>query len=265
MSVIQRCLACCRKNGLVEPRRSTYFNRMSDFVLIAALLIPSLIIAIVFHEVAHGLAAKWLGDTTAHDQKRLSLNPLRHVDPVGTLLVPGMLALASGPVFGWAKPVPVRQDRLNNPRYGMMAVAAAGPGTNFVLAAIGAILLGLTAPQGGQLIFSDGGMPMMVGQDGSNHLLASGLFFFILINTFLGVFNLLPFPPFDGSHIVEGLLPASLARGYRKLRPYGMLLFFGLVAMTWFAPELDVLGKTIGPPVNWVLEQYFALAASVAG
>lgn len=237
---------------------------MTDTILLAAILIPCLIIAIVFHEVAHGYSALLLGDTTAHDQRRLSLNPIRHVDPVGTLLVPGMLAMAGAPVFGWAKPVPVGQDRLDNPRYGMMAVAAAGPATNFVLAALGAIALGLSMPDGAQLLAGDGSMPMLTGPDGVNHYLSTGLFFFILINVFLGVFNLLPIPPFDGSHIVEGLLPPALARSYRQLRPYGMLLFFGLIAMTWFAPQLGVLENTIGPPINWTLDKYLGLASAVA-
>ncbi|MEP5938345.1 MAG: site-2 protease family protein [Erythrobacter sp.] len=225
---------------------------MTDTLTLAAILIPCLIIAIVFHEVAHGYAALLLGDPTAKERKRLSLNPIRHVDPVGTVLVPGALALAGAPVFGWAKPVPVMQNRLNNPRFGMMAVAAAGPGTNFILAALGAIALGLAAP----LL---GGTPDQPG------LIAQGLFYFILINVFLGVFNLLPIPPFDGSHIVEGLLPRSMVHHYAKLRPFGMLLFFGLVAMTWFVPEWGVLENTIMPPVNWALEQYLSLASAVSG
>ncbi len=101
---------------------------MSETILLAAILIPCLVIAIVFHEVAHGWTALMLGDPTAQEQRRLSFNPLRHVDPVGTLLVPGGLALAGLPVFGWARPVPVNKWRLNNPRFGMMAVAAAGRG-----------------------------------------------------------------------------------------------------------------------------------------
>jgi len=226
---------------------------MNDTLSLIIVLVPALIVAIVFHEVAHGMVANWLGDPTAKERNRLSLNPLRHVDPVGTLLVPGLLALASGPIFGWAKPVPVVKQRLNNPRYGMMAVAAAGPGTNFILAAIGAIVLGLLAPTL---------RPDVAGEPG---LLAQGLFYFILINIFLGMFNLLPIPPFDGSHIVEGLMPRRYVHLYEKLRPFGMILFFGLVALTWFAPELGVLDNTIGPPVQWALKQYLALAAAVAG
>src|SRR5690554_6699382 len=112
---------------------------MDGTLLMALALIPALIIAIVFHEVAHGWTALMLGDPTAKESKRLSLNPIRHVDPIGTVVVPGALALSGLPVFGWAKPVPVIKSRLNNPRFGMMAVAAAGPGTNLVLAAIGEI------------------------------------------------------------------------------------------------------------------------------
>lgn len=225
---------------------------MTDTLAFALILIPCLLAAIVFHEVAHGYTALLLGDTTARDQRRLSLNPIRHVDPVGTLLVPGVLAFAGAPIFGWAKPVPVRQDRLDNPRYGMMAVAAAGPATNFVLAALGAITLGLLAPS---LVPEAGETP---------GLLAQGLFYFMLINVFLGIFNLLPIPPFDGSHIVEGLLPSALARNYRRMRPYGMLLFFILVAVIWFVPEWGVLEKTIGVPVNWAMERYLSLADAVA-
>jgi Zn-dependent protease len=237
---------------------------MSDTLLIAAILIPCLIVAIVFHEVAHGYAALALGDTTAKDLNRLSLNPLRHVDPIGTLLVPGFLALASGPIFGWAKPVPVLKHKLHNPRFGMMAVAAAGPGMNFVLAAIGALALGAFVPAEGQIIQSPGGMSLIADATGETLLAQSGMFYFILINTFLGIFNLLPIPPFDGSHILEGILPPSLAILYEKLRPFGMVLFMGLVAVTWIAPELGLLEKTIGTPVRWMLEQYLALAGMVA-
>ncbi len=118
---------------------------MSDTILQILLLVPSLIIAIVFHEVAHGLVARALGDPTAQEQHRLSLNPLRHVDPVGTIILPGFMALIGGPIFGWAKPVPVDYARLDHPRRDMILVAAAGPGTNIALGAIGAVLLGLIA------------------------------------------------------------------------------------------------------------------------
>ena len=226
---------------------------MTDTLTLIAVLVPALVIAIVFHEVAHGWVALALGDPTAKEQRRLTLNPLRHVDPIGTLLVPGFLAVVGGPIFGWAKPVPVRKDRLDNPRFGMMAVAAAGPGTNFLLAGIGAVLLGVFATQ---LTPAPGAEP---------GLLATGLFYFILINVFLAVFNLLPIPPFDGSHILEGAMPRRWVHHYERLRPFGMLLFVGLIALTWFAPQLGVLDKTIGPPVDWALEKYLSLASSIAG
>lgn len=224
-----------------------------DKLLLAAIIIPCLIIAIVLHEIAHGWTALALGDSTAKDRNRLSLNPLRHVDPVGTLVVPGSMLLLGGPIFGWAKPVPVLKNRLNNPRFGMMAVGAAGPAMNFVLAAIGAVILGVFAS------YSAGSSGEYLG------IAAQAMTTFIVINIFLALFNLLPIPPFDGSHIVEGLLPPSAARIYEKARPAGMLLFFGIVALSWFAPELGVIENIVGPPVGWALEQYLDLARFVAG
>ncbi len=225
---------------------------MTETLILAAILVPCLIIAIVFHEVAHGWTALMLGDPTAKEQRRLSLNPLRHVDPVGTLLVPGALALMGGPVFGWAKPVPVRQDRLDNPRYGMIAVAAAGPLTNLVLALAGALVLGTIA-----------GVTVSGGGEVSQWVL-TGLGTFILINVFLALFNLLPIPPFDGSHIVGGLLPPRLGIQWQKLQSLGMLLFVILIAATWAFPDSGLIEKTVLPPVLWLQEQYFALADGIA-
>jgi Zn-dependent protease len=225
---------------------------MNETLLTALALIPALVIAIVFHEVAHGWTALALGDPTAKEQRRLSLNPIRHIDPVGTLLVPGMLALAGGPIFGWAKPVPVMKSRLDNPRFGMMAVAAAGPGTNIVLAAIGAVALGLLMRAG-------------VTAEGIGGFAAVSLQFFILINLFLAFFNLLPIPPFDGSHVLEGLLPRSWARAYDRLRPLGMVLFFALVLSVWLGPGEVIFERFIFPPVEWLLLKFEALAQFAAG
>ncbi len=225
---------------------------MDGTLLMALALIPALIIAIVFHEVAHGWTALMLGDPTAKESKRLSLNPIRHVDPIGTVVVPGALALSGLPVFGWAKPVPVIKSRLNNPRFGMMAVAAAGPGTNLVLAAIGALVLGFLAGQG-------------VQPDGASGFAAGALYSFILINIFLALFNLLPIPPFDGSHIVEGLLPRGAARAYDKLRPFGFpLLFLLLLVIPWFFPQWGIVERVVLPPVEWAASQFMALAQWVA-
>lgn len=221
---------------------------MSDTLQLALILVPCLIVAIVFHEVAHGWAALGLGDPTAKEQRRLTLNPFRHVDPVGTVILPGFLALVGAPVFGWAKPVPVNAARLHNPRFGMMAVAAAGPATNFLLGLVGAAALGLASA---------------TGQPSA--LVTQGLFSFILINLFIGLFNLLPIPPFDGSHIVEGAMPRRWALQYEKLRPFGMLLFFGLIAIAWAFPALDVIQRLIGPPVEWLLSHYLAFAALFSG
>jgi Zn-dependent protease len=222
---------------------------------IAALVIP-LVLAIVFHEVAHGWTARALGDPTAAQLKRLSLNPFRHVDPVGTILVPGALALAKGPVFGWAKPVPVVKSRLRNPRFGMMAVAAAGPGSNLVLAAIGAMLLGLLL----------GGYQAVEEPSGMARFAALNLMNFITINVFLALFNLLPIPPFDGSHIVEGLLPERAAREYERLRPLGFpLVLLLIVVLPWAIEGFDPVGELVVPPVRWLTGQYLQLATWFAG
>ena len=227
---------------------------MTDTLLLALILVPGLIIAIVFHEVAHGWTALMLGDPTAREERRLSLNPLRHVDPFGTVLLPGFLLLAGLPAFGWAKPVPVSQHRLDNPRYGMMAVAAAGPGTNLALAAIAAVLLGLIL--GGLTVAAQGWLLLVI----------TALQSFLMINIFLALFNLLPIPPFDGSHIVEGLLPRRAAPIYERLRPLGFpLLFVLLLVVPWLFPDLGIVEKLVMPPVEWMQQRYLALAAWVSG
>lgn len=228
---------------------------MDNIAFQAAALIIPLVLAIVFHEVAHGWVARALGDPTAAENKRLTLNPLRHVDPVGTVVVPGILALTSGPIFGWAKPVPVNFRRLNHPRRDMMVVAAAGPGTNLILGAIGAVLLGLLAR------FGNGGEASFI-----ELFIAANLGNFILINVFLALFNLLPIPPFDGSHIVEGLLPDRAARAYAKLRPFGFpLLFLLLLVIPYFFPGLGIVENVVLPPVEWAGGLYYDLARAVAG
>ena len=228
---------------------------MNETLFNAAALIVPLIVAIVFHEVAHGWVANALGDPTAKERKRLSLNPLRHVDPVGTVILPGLLALIKAPIFGWAKPVPVIKQRLRNPRFGMMAVAAAGPGSNLVQAVIGAVALGLLVRGVGSAEAGDG-----------LRFLALNLNNFLLINIFLALFNLLPIPPFDGSHIVEGLLPERAAATYERLRPLGFpLLFVLLLVIPWLFPRANIVERVVLPPVQWLGEYYFGLAGAVAG
>ena len=245
---------------------------MNDTLLTALALIPALIIAIVFHEVAHGWTALMLGDPTAKERRRLSLNPIRHVDPIGTLLLPGLLALTGAPVFGWAKPVPVDKWRLDNPRFGMMAVAAAGPGTNLVLAAIGAVLLGVflrtIVPASTDPAEITNLLMQVVASApiGGTGFVLFGLSYFILVNLFLALFNLLPLPPFDGSHIVEGLLPPRAAQVYEKLRPFGFpLLFLLLLVIPYFFPGLGIVERFVLPPVLWALGQYLQLASLIAG
>lgn len=206
---------------------------------VATWLIP-LVIAIVFHEVAHGWVANAFGDPTARRKGRLSLNPLRHVDPIGTVVLPLVLALTGAPVFGWAKPVPVVARRMRNPRFHMVLVALAGPGMNLLLALVGA--LGLAAvvaadPQGGLL-------PLF---------LALNFFNFVAINIFLAVFNMLPIPPFDGGHVVEGLLPPRLAVHYAKLNRFGFLLLIVLLfLLPQVFPHANVVDRVVRPPVDWL-------------
>ena len=231
---------------------------MNDALFQAATLIVPLVFAIVFHEVAHGWAARALGDPTAHERRRLSLNPLRHIDPVGTIVLPAILSLINAPVFGWAKPVPVNKYRLANPRSGMMLVAAAGPLTNLVLAGLGAVALGLLA--------RGAGVSFPGGFSGTARFAAANINNFILINIFLALFNLLPVPPFDGSHIVEGILPARAARAYERLRPFGLpLMFLLLLVLPMIAPGLGIVQNLVLPPVVWAADHYYALAARVAG
>lgn len=224
---------------------------MTETVLLALVLIPALVIAIVFHEVSHGWTALALGDPTAKENRRLSFNPIRHVDPIGTIALPGFLMLIGVPAFGWAKPVPVNQWRLRNPRFGMMAVAIAGPAMNILLATVGAIVLGLVAGALGA------GLP---------ELLFVGLRYFILINIFLALFNLIPLPPFDGSHIVEGLLPDSAARAYARLRPFGFpLLIILLLVIPRLFPQFAIVERFVLPPVEWLQDRFLMLASVVAG
>jgi Zn-dependent protease len=229
---------------------------MNDTLFQAASLILPLILAIVFHEVAHGWVALMLGDPTAREQNRLTLNPLRHVDPIGTVILPGMLALAKGPIFGWAKPVPVNKLRLRHPRSGMMLVAAAGPGSNLILAGIAAVVLGLL------LRFYTGiGEPSL-----GVRLLVANLMNFVTINLFLALFNLLPIPPFDGSHIVEGLLPRKAARAYAGFHKFGLLaMILLLIIVPWLVPAFNPVAWVVVPPVQWMAEQYIALAEAIGG
>ena len=223
----------------------------SNMISEAAVLIVPLVVAIVFHEVAHGWVARWRGDPTAAALDRLSFTPLRHVDPVGTVILPLGLALSGAPVFGWAKPVPVDARRLRNPRTDMMLVALAGPGMNLVLATAAALALAL---------LHAGGVP----PDGPVAFGAAMLVQFVAINVFLALFNLLPVPPFDGGHVVQGLLPPRLGAEYAKLARYGFLVMvLLLVVLPMLSPHASVVSRLVMPPAHWLSGHILHLAGAL--
>ena len=213
---------------------------------IATWLIP-LVIAIVLHEISHGWVANAFGDPTAKRLGRLSPNPIRHVDPVGTVALPLVLAAAGAPVFGWAKPVPVVAQRMRNPRLHMMIVALAGPGMNLLLALVAAVALAFV-------------WQPAISVSPEMRFLIANLQNFLVINIFLAVFNLIPLPPFDGGHVVEGLLPRPLAAQWAKLGRFGfLLLIFLLLILPWLVPGADVVRRLIVPPVDFLIGLYLAL------
>jgi Zn-dependent protease len=236
------------------PARHILTMDPDNIVYRAAVWIIPLVVAIVFHEVAHGWVAKWLGDPTAAERRRLTFNPIRHVDPVGTIILPLGLAIAGAPVFGWAKPVPVIAQRLRNPRWGMVLVALAGPGMNLALATVAAVALGLAGATVG------GSTP-----SGITAFLLTNLVNFLLVNVFLALFNLLPLPPFDGGHVVEGVLPRPLPYQYAKLRRFGFLLVIGLLVLLPMAlPQANIVQRLVGPPADAVIRLFLALAGAIA-
>ena len=196
------------------------------------------ILAITLHEAAHGYVAKHFGDLTAYAQGRVSLNPMRHIDPMGTIIVPlvlftlSKLTVGTGFLFGWAKPVPVDFGNLRRPKYDMLWVAAAGPGANLFMAFLWALVmkLGLSLPE------SDLSRPMiLMGEAG------------IEINVILMVLNLLPLPPLDGGRMAVSLLPHRMAHHFARIEPYGFMILL-LLLFT------GMLGTIIGPFIMFTIQ-----------
>ncbi len=186
-----------------------------------------IVFAITFHEAAHGFVAKYFGDNTAYIQGRVSLNPLRHIDPIGTILVPLIFLLLPGSfLFGWAKPVPVNFNALRNPKKHMLWVAAAGPGANLIMALAWALVFKL-APGSGTMA------------QAAQVMAAAG----VTVNIVLMLLNLLPILPLDGGRITASLLPDSAARSYSRLEPYGLIIVVALLVT-------GVLGRLLGPLIE---------------
>ena len=208
-----------------------------------------LVFSVVVHENAHGWAAMRLGDPTAHDLGRITMNPLPHIDPIGSIVVPIVFTLLGGIPFGWAKPVPVNPGRLNHPNNDYPKVAAAGPLSNLILAVFFAIGLGAAVGLG-----SGGGGPspsrffITLCQTG------------VLLNVVLAMFNLIPIPPLDGSWILSRYLPREARARYENLRRYGMLMVMGIIMLRHNTP----LGGVMDAGLNAVLSPYFDLARNVA-
>jgi Zn-dependent protease len=212
-----------------------------------------LVIAITFHEAAHGFVAHRLGDNTAWELGRVSFNPLKHIDPFGTLILPAILLLSHSPfLFGYAKPVPVNFRALRNPRSGMVWVALAGPATNIALALVAALAFHAAE-------YVPAGAAQWLFDNLKNAL---------VINVVLAVFNMIPIPPLDGGRVAVGLLPAALAAALARLEPYGMLILIGFLiilplAGSQFGLNLDVISAILRTSTGYVIRLILILTGNV--
>ena len=208
------------------------FSELSIYQLLAIAILPTLF-AIVVHEVAHGWVAYRLGDSTAYMMGRLTLNPIKHIDPFGTILVPAILIYTTGYAFGWAKPVPINWHNLKYPKRYIALVAIAGPGSNLLMAVAWGLIIKFASLLPASMEFIS--MPLSY----------MGLFG-ILINTVLMVFNLIPIPPTDGGRIVTSLLPPKMADAVSRVEPYGMFILVALLLS-------GILWQIIGPVINTIM------------
>ena len=197
---------------------------INHIMLQIVILAPPFLFALTFHELAHGYVAWRLGDPTARDAGRLTMNPLKHLDPLGVIAFIIMK-------IGWAKPVPVNPRYFKDPQKGMLLVALAGPGANIVLAVLSAILV--------KFLVMVPGLPMFMLKPVAGMLIAS-----VWINIMLAVFNCLPIPPLDGSKVLMGVLPPDMARSYEKLEPFGFILLLILF-------YLGIISKVIMPIIGF--------------
>ena len=199
-----------------------------------------LVVAVILHEISHGVVALWFGDRTAKEAGRLTLNPIPHIDPFGSILLPAIGAITGLPVLAWAKPVPVNPARMRKPRRDMLYVSLAGPATNLVLMSAAAIGAKFAYEHGPQVsLYEDLPLGTRI------------LFSFAVVNLFLALFNLLPIPPLDGSALLERVLPGQWLPNWHKFRPYGFLLLFLLVFST------GVISEFLNPFLNQLFDFVF--------